>query len=144
MAQTVRQALSQAEFYSDDTHYVLVKLPARAVTAAAGVIAEIGEPFSALIVDKDEVTLLIPAEGLEEFAERLPHHQANSKAYRLITIDVELEPDLVGFIAHISSALADAGISILPYAAYFRDHLLVLSEQYEAAKAVLEKLKTGE
>lgn len=141
MPQTVQQALAAANLYTDDQIYHLVRLPAQAVTAAAGVLAEVGEPFAALLVDKDEVTLVLTAGDLEDFAGRLPGHTASAAAYRLITFDVELEPTLVGFMARVSAALASTGVSILPFAAFSRDHLLVPAEQFTAAWDALKKLQ---
>lgn len=143
MTQTIQQALSQAQFYSDHEDYVLVRLPASAVTAAAGILAEIGEPFGAVLLDKDEVSLLIAKSDFEEFKRRLPDCQVSDNRFRLITIDVELEFNLVGFIAHLSAALAAANISILTYAAYSRDHLLVPAEHFENALRILAQLKSS-
>jgi hypothetical protein len=142
MPQTIEQALSQATFYSDHQDYVLLQLPARAIMAAAGIIAEIGEPFSVLIADKDEVSLLISTEALEAFADRLPDQQSNHNLYRLITIDVALDPNLTGFMAHLSTALAEVGVPVFPYAAFTRDHIVVPAEHFERALTALEKLKT--
>lgn len=142
MTQTVDSALAAAAFYTDDQPYVLLRLPRGAITAAAGIVAEIGEPFCALLIDKDEVTLLIPAEAADDFAPRLPGADRAATAYRLITLDVILEPDLIGFMAHISAALAAAGVSILPFAAASRDHLIVPASQFDAAWAALHALKT--
>lgn len=140
---SVDQILAKAEFYSDDVLYRLVQIPKRAMTLGAGIIAEIGEPFTALIVDKDEVTLVIPSELVAEFEtrlNRLPAHQVSQNDYRLITLDVVLEPDLVGLMARISTALAEAGVSLLPLAAFSRDHLLVAAPDFERAMDVLGKL----
>ncbi len=142
MTQTVAQALAHATLYTDHQDYALVKLPLVAMTAAAGIIAEIGEPFCTMIADKDEVTLMIPAEAFTDFERRLPGHTVSAQVYRLITFDVELEPDLVGFMAHISQALAAAGVSILPIAAFTRDHLLVPAEKLDLALQTLESLKS--
>jgi hypothetical protein len=142
MSQTIEQALSKASFYSDNETYTLVHLPPSAVIAAAGVIAEINEPFCALVVDKDEVSLLIPTEALDDFGQRLPGHVTSTQAYRLITIDVALEPTLIGFMAHVTTALAQVGIPIFPYAAYSRDHIVVPAQHFDLAIATLERLKT--
>lgn len=141
MSQTVDSVLAQAEFYTDEQDYVLIRLPARAITAAAGIIAEVGEPFGAMVVDRDEVTLLTYAGAAEEFQQRLHDVTVSTITYRLITIDVVLEPDLTGFMAKISSALADADISIMPYAAFSRDHILVPAGQIEQALTTLEGLR---
>lgn len=143
MAQTVEQALAQADFTSDGTEYVLIKLPPNAIMAAAGVVAAIGEAFCAMIVDKDEVSLIIPMEAVQDFVSRLPGQTLAEKRYRLITLDVALDLSLVGFMAAVSRALAVAGVSILPYAAYTRDHLLVPAAQFELAIKTLQQLKSA-
>lgn len=140
MPQTVEDALRAAKLYSDDQLYRLIRLPARGVVAAAGVLAEINEPFGAVILDKDEVTLVMPDDALPDFARRLHGHAASATAYRLITLDVELEPTLIGFMARIAAALAAQGVSILPFAAYSRDHLLVPAHQFDQAWTALHAL----
>ncbi len=144
MPLTVEQALAQAALYTDETDYAIVQLPPGAILAAAGVVAEIGEAFCALIVDKDEVSLIIPFEALADFGIRLPGHSASAKPYRLITFDIQLDLNLVGFMARISMALAEAGISIMPLAAYSRDHILVHTDQLENAMAALKRLQSNQ
>lgn len=141
MTPTISEILKNASFYTDDEAYVVLKLPAAAITPVASIIAEVGEPFCAMIVDKDEVTLVVPHDVPAEFTKRLRGHEAITYRYRLITIDAVLPPDLVGFMAKISAALADAGVTLLPYAAFSRDHLLVPEAQFETAMQALKKLK---
>ena len=143
MAQTVAQALQQAKLYTDDTLYSLIHLPPNGIMAAAGVLAQVGEPFGAIIADKDEVTLVIPADLVAEFANRLRDHRIAESPYRLITFDLELQPTLTGFIARVAEALAGANVPILPLAAFSRDHLLVPADRFEAAWAALQKLQTN-
>lgn len=142
MAQTVHDALREATLYSDEYVYRFVQLPPNAIVAAAGVVAETATPFSALLLDKDEVTLMLEEEDFEQFKHRLLDHRVSDIGYRLITFDVELEPTLIGFMAQVSAALADANISLLPFAAYSRDHIFVAEDQFEQAIQVLEELKT--
>lgn len=143
MGQTVDQVLAALTLYSDQQNYVIVQLPTGAILAAAGIVAEIGEPFCTLIVDKDEVSLIVPADAWEDFSKRLPNHKTADKPYRLITFDTALEMTLVGFVARISQALANANVSILPLAAFSRDHILVPADQFDIALAALEKLKSS-
>jgi hypothetical protein len=142
MTQTVEQILAAAKLYSDEKDYIIVQLPATAITAAAGIIAEISEPFCALIVDKDEVSLVVPQEVWEDFSKRLPNHKVAEKPYKLITFDIVLEMNLVGFMARISQALAEANVSILTFAAFTRDHFLVPADQFDIAMVALQKLKS--
>jgi hypothetical protein len=46
-------------------------------------------------------------------------------------------------MAHISRALAAAGIPLMPLAAFSRDHLLVPSDKFDLTLKVLEKLRSG-
>lgn len=133
-----QQALASAALYVDEADYALIHLPAPAITAAAGVLAEIGEPFSALVVDKDEVTLVLPEEDWQGFKARLPDYRA-AGPFRLITFDLPLALDLVGFLALVSRALADASVTVLAFSAFERDHLLVPASQLEQAVAALRK-----
>lgn len=140
MIAKLEQALANLQLIIDEGEYLLIKLPARAITAAAGVVAEIGEPFCALVVDPLEVTLIIPSEALD-FVQRLPGHTVAPESYRLITLDIELDLSLVGFLASISQSLAQAQVPIIALSAFSRDHLLVCADQLEAARAALDRLK---
>jgi len=58
---------------------------------------------------------------------------------RLIVFD-PVEPDVVGFIAAVSRALALKGIPILAYSDYNRDYLLVPEENVGKAVEALEEI----
>jgi len=47
--------------------------------------------------------------------------------------DLDLPAELVGFMAAISGALADAGVPLLAVCGYTKDHLLVREEHLDAA-----------
>jgi hypothetical protein len=143
LTQTVEQVLKTAQLYTDNRDYTVSHLPSGAITAAAGVVAEMGEAFCALIVDKDEVSLIIPSEAWEDFAGRLPGHKVAEKTYRLITLDLPLDMELVGLMARISAALAAVEVSILPLAAFSRDHILVPADQFDIAMNALQRLQSG-
>ncbi|MDE2748692.1 MAG: ACT domain-containing protein [Chloroflexota bacterium] len=133
--------LRQARLVSDGQDYRILRLPPQAITLAAGVLAEVGQPFAALIVDKDEVTLLLPEEAVSAFDSRLRRAQMSEEMYRLITLDVRLDPDLVGFIARIADILAAEGIPILSAAAYSRDHILVPAQDFDKAIQALRQFQ---
>ncbi|MCY3906719.1 MAG: ACT domain-containing protein [Anaerolineaceae bacterium] len=141
MTQTASQALAAATFESDGVTYRLLRLPSNAITAAAGVVAEIGEPFCAMVVDSREVSLILPAAAVENFHARLLEADIADEICKLISIDVVMEPELTGLVAAVSAALADAGIPLLPFASFSRDHLLVMAEHADEALAVLRGLQ---
>ncbi len=140
MQAALRDALRRSVLYTDQRTYCMVHLPARAVTAAAGVLAEISTPFSAIIVDKDEVTLILAAEDFADFASRLPGHSVQP-GYRLLTFDTVLEPTLIGFLSAISACLAEHEIPLMAFSAFERDHLLIPEVRFEAAWQAITDLK---
>lgn len=60
---------------------------------------------------------------------------------RMITLNVHSALDAVGFLARITSALAEAGMGVNPVSAFFHDHLFVPSDRAEEAMAVLSRLR---
>ena len=142
MPDSVRQALAAARLYTDDQEYCLVHLPARAITPAAALLAEIAAPFSAIIVDKDEVTLVLNALDFAEVAPRLRDHRVQP-GYRLLTFDLPLDLGLIGFMSVVSQALAAQSIPLMAFSAFERDHLLIPAQHFEAARQVLEALRAS-
>lgn len=133
---------NQMNLYTDDIDYIIIKFPPTGITVAAGILAEIGDPFGTIVVDKDEVTLIIPADVMDDFSKRLRDIEKSADMYRLITLDIILDFSVIGFMAGISKALADAKISILPIAAFSRDHILVKASDFNHAWDILSKLKS--
>jgi hypothetical protein len=86
-----------------------------------------------LLRDAHEVTLL-----LEEDDWRTMRHAARAARvegnFRLVTFDVELPWDTVGYLARITDILASAGISVGALSSFSRDHLLI--KQDGLAKAL--------
>ncbi len=83
--------------------------------------------------DKWEVTLVFDEIdfGTIQYAVRDAKIERN---FRLMSFDVELDFDVVGFIAEIAKILAEAEISILPISSFSRDHILI--RQDDLAKAL--------
>ena len=143
MTQSLAQVLSSTDISSDGCDYRLLRLPAKAIILAAGIVAESAIPFCAAIADKDEMSLLLRNDVVEELAGRLRSADISETVYRLITFEAPLESSLVGFMAAVSKALAAAEIPILAYAAYSRDHIFVPSEQFDAAMRALTALQAS-
>jgi len=141
MSQSVDKVLHSASLYSDGQIYRLLKLPPNAITLAAGVVAEIGLPYCAMVADKDEVSLMIPDEARKAYSARLRDAKVNEREYRLITLDAVLDPELVGFMARIAEALAAVRIPILTFAAYSRDHFFVSNDDFDKAMRTLQTLQ---
>ena len=89
-----------------------------------------------LLRDPVEVTLL-----LEEDDWRAMRHAARDArvegGFRLVTLDIELAWNVVGFLARVTEILAGAGISVGALSAFSRDHLLIKQEDLGKALRVL-------
>ena len=89
-------------------------------------------PFM-ILSDNREVTLLLDEIdfGTIRHAVRDAKTEGN---FRLLSFDVELPFNIVGYFAEISRILAAANISIIAVSAFSRDHILV--KQNDLAKAL--------
>ena len=116
---------------------VLASLPVDRLPAATALLARAGDAFAALIRERDEVSLTLP-ESLRADLERLATRVAGP--YRVITFDLALELDVVGYLVPALERLAAAGVSIAPQCGYRTDHLLVFDHDLDAAVRTLEGL----
>ena len=114
-----------------EPEYALVRLPATAITAAAGVIAELGEPNSALFVEVDAVSLLLRREAWPDFAPRLPGAVVVAMDYRPLE-----ERELT---AASLAQLAAAGIGALAYSGAAGLCVFVPVADYELARAMADE-----
>ena len=97
--------------------------------------AKIIDGAFANIIDKDEITVIIDESKIDV---NLDNVIESDGGWKIITLDVKFAFDVVGVTAKISSALAKAGVSLLPIAAFSRDHFLV--KDIEKAEKVFESL----
>ena len=94
------------------------------------------ESIFMLLRDPHEVTLL-----LEEDDWRAMRHAARDARaegdFRLVTLDIELGWNVVGYLARVTEILAAAGLSVGALCAFSRDHLLVKQGELAAALIAL-------
>ena len=82
-------------------------------------------------------------EGLTLILNRDHADDANifyTSTFRLITLSVHSSLDAVGFLATITSKLAEKGISVNPISAYYHDHLFVPVSRATEAMELLQIL----
>ena len=86
--------------------------------------------------DEREVTLLLD----EDDWKRIRHSVRDAKieaGFRLVTFDLELPWNVVGFLARLTEILAAAGISVGALSSFSRDHLLIKQDDLGKALRVL-------
>jgi len=92
-------------------------------------------PFM-LLRDNYEVTLLLEEEDWRAMRHAVRDARVEA-GFRLITLNIELGWEVVGFLAHVTRLLAAAGVPIGALTAYSRDHLLIKQTDLGAALRAL-------
>ena len=139
LSSDLRRLFGAVQLYTDERPYAVASLPRDQMRAATILFGGLAEPFAAMIVDKDEITIVMHEMDWSLGGRGLPGARTASD-FRLITFDLALDLDTVGFMAVVSRLLAEAGISFLPVAAYSRDHILVHARDAERAWQALSDL----
>jgi hypothetical protein len=88
--------------------------------------------------DSREVTLLLE----ETDYQRIRHLVRDAKierGFRLVTFDIELPWNVVGYLARVTEILAASGISVGALSSFSRDHLLVKQDDLGRALRVLSE-----
>ena len=89
-----------------------------------------------LLRDAYEVTLLVEEEDWQTMRHAARDARVEGK-FRLVTLNIELAWNVVGYLARVAEILADAGISVGALSAFSRDHLLVRQDDLGQALRVL-------
>jgi hypothetical protein len=119
-----------------ENRYVVASLPCGHYQAALSALADL-EGFVSIVRDRDEITLILDEDVWKRLAPGFPDAQVQG-ARRMIFFDTVLDFSVVGFIAEISRALAEADISILSISTYRTDAVLVHESRFEAAVAAVK------
>lgn len=90
--------------------------------------------------DNDEITVVTEKERVGE----LDTIERNKDERSLISLNVSIPFYSVGFLAAISSAIAEAGMNILIISTFSKDYILINQDSLEKAKDVLLKLDIKE
>jgi len=117
----------------------LASLPVASLAAAGEWLGGCERGFAALVVERDEVSVTVPESAWLGSPLR-GRALAEAGPLRALTFDLDLDLELVGFLAPVAERLAAAGVSIIPQCAYLKDHLLVREEQLEDAVRAIEEL----
>ena len=88
--------------------------------------------------EREGTTLVIRREEAESAG--LPYQFAS----RLITLTIHSSLDAVGFLAAITTRLAEAGISVNAVSAFYHDHLFVSDDRADEALGLLQSMSRPE
>jgi hypothetical protein len=131
--------LRQAHWQARPERFVLAGLEPRERQVLARLLPGIAAPFVQLILEPDMLTLVLPEAEWRSIRPAFANARIQAPC-RVITFDLDLPDDLVGFLAAASRALAAAGVPILAICGYTKDHILVREEYLGQSLAALESL----
>lgn len=125
------------QLYTPETRYAVASIPLAQYLEVLDAARE-AEGFVSVTRDKEEITLIVAQPFWQQLASRFPQAQAELDR-RMIRFDTVLDFSVVGFIAEISRALAEVGISILSISTYRTDAVLVHATQFDAAVVAVKR-----
>jgi hypothetical protein len=129
------------QLFLPETRFAVASIPLEYYGEVVACLSQI-EDFVSLTRDKEEVTLILKEEIWQALESRFPGAIAEGKR-RMIRFDTVLDFSVVGFIAEISRALAEADISILSISTYRTDAVLVHEARFaDAITAIKQALVT--
>ena len=91
-------------------------------------------PYTFLSCTEDEISLTCPEEKAPE------NCLSREDGWRCFQVEGPLDFSLVGIMARISGALAEAGIPLFAISTYNTDYIFVKEEQFEQAMERVEAL----
>jgi hypothetical protein len=92
-----------------------------------------------LFVAPDTITFILPESDWRSISPAFPRARVE-RPYRVVSFEIDLPPDLTGFLAVISAALAAASVPIVAISGFSRDHLLVREADLDRTLATLDAL----
>jgi len=117
---------------------VLVHLPREEAGAVQRRADRFHAPFC-LVFAPNEVTRVCREVEWEHAGRGLRAAKVEG-GYRMITLDVALDPDAIGYLEVVTEHLVRAGVPVTVLSTFHRDHLLVPVSHLEEAVRALEDL----
>ena len=89
-----------------------------------------------ILRDDNEVTMLLEEADWNRMRHAVRDARVESN-FRLLTLDLELAWNVVGYLARVSKILAEAGVPLGAMSSFSRDHLLIKQEDLGKALKIL-------
>ena len=106
-------------------------------------LALLGRAPSQAVREVEGTTLLIHEDAVDGVLERHPDAKLE-RSLVWIRFSAAMDWELVGFLAHVTKALAEAKVPVGCVCTFDRDHLFVAEAHYERAAEVLKGLFPGD
>ncbi len=120
-----------------DESFVLFKVTNDHAPAILRRLSALPSPFQMVVRELDKTTFLLADADLLEVGDLARTRVAELVPYRVLTFTPALPWTLVGFLARVTTLLAEHEIPLGAIAAYDQDHLFVRFDLAERAHAIL-------
>ncbi len=130
--------LAQTRVRVDPRTFVIVSVPVRFESTLRQAIAEVHAPLFVQI-GADELTAVLATDEWTRVRRVFPG-ATEEAGYRMITLEVRLDWQVIGYLAAVTRALADAGVPVGVLSSFHYDHLLVRDDLLGKAEAALQHL----
>lgn len=119
--------------------YVLAGIDPREAAVVIRLLGGLRARLWQLFVAPDTITFIVPENDWRNISPAFPRARVE-RPYRVVSFEVDLPPDLSGFLAVISNALAAEAVPIIAISGFSRDHLLLREADLDRALAALDAL----
>jgi len=130
------EALAKTAWRAEEGRYALIGFPEG---PRAEDLALLGRAPAKVIREEEGTTLLVADDALEAVLERHPDSRVERDLV-WIRFSAAMDWELVGFLAHVTTALAAADVPVGCVCSFDRDHLFVAEPHFETAKEVLDEI----
>ena len=117
--------------------YTVVGIPAKSLRAVKWRLSRMHGYASILF--QNELTLVVPEKQWKQIAHKFSRCSVEA-GYKIIVLDVKLEWSVVGYLAAISTALAEEDVSLGVLSTFSKDILLVKKSKLRKTLRVLNTL----
>ncbi|MCX6649935.1 MAG: ACT domain-containing protein [Candidatus Bathyarchaeota archaeon] len=128
----MRKILAETRVKEHPDDYSIVFIDPRDEEKARTLLRDL-KPYSSVTYTGEEISVVLRSADWAKLKASFPGYKEEGP-YRLITFDIVLDLSIVGFLSVVSTALAEAGVSIYALSTYLKDHILV--KKGDAVKAV--------
>ena len=134
----MKPIFSETKIKEHEDDYLIVSISMNEEDKVRELLKDL-KPWSSITFDPDEISLVLRDHDWSEFKGDFKDFKEEGP-YRLLTFDIILDLDLVGFLSVVSGVLAEEGISIYAVSTYLRDHILVKKEDADRANIALKRV----
>ncbi len=130
--------VAQTALRVDSRLFTIVGVPVSLEISVRKAIADVHAPFFVQFFPHEQTIVLAEDEWVR-LKGKFPGAR-EEPGYRLVTLEANLDWQVVGYLSVVTAALAGAGIAVGVLSSFHHDHLLVRADRLDDAVAALQHL----